>query len=93
MWVSVSNDLRKDAERDLKDILADDIKTYPRVRASWRCSNRSRSCAICEGCMGTSGRVLFCILLFRGVAVAQNLRTPMDMCEVDGEGGNKYVGS
>ncbi|GAB4819275.1 hypothetical protein N2152v2_006321 [Parachlorella kessleri] len=30
MWVSVSNDLRKDAERDLKDILADNIKTYPR---------------------------------------------------------------
>ncbi len=31
MWVSVSNDLRKDAERDLQDILAGHVKTYPRV--------------------------------------------------------------
>ncbi len=39
MWVSVSNDLRKDAERDLKDILADNIKTYPRVSTSLRKSS------------------------------------------------------
>lgn len=31
LWVSVSNDLRRDAERDLKDVGARSVMTYPRV--------------------------------------------------------------
>ncbi len=32
LWVSVSNDLRYDAVRDLEDIKAANIGVYPRVR-------------------------------------------------------------
>lgn len=35
LWLSVSNDLRFDAERDLADVGAADIPVFPKVSYSW----------------------------------------------------------
>lgn len=41
LWVSVSNDLRLDARRDLDDIGATDIAVWPEVRARARPPHRA----------------------------------------------------
>lgn len=52
LWLSVSNDLRFDAERDLADVGAEKIAVFPKVCCCWTTNH-----VFCESCPepGTAG--------------------------------------
>lgn len=67
-WVSVSNDLRKDAERDLRDIGAPHIKCFPRVGCSWAWGGVSVGVAVLKSCMQTTPALPLAASMSRTVA-------------------------